>query len=186
MRMHRPPTTARLLAALAALGATLVTGCGDAAVTGPEVGATPRFAASAGGGVASNTTFPVTFTLRAGRCGLTTDVTATGEFHAIVRTTTGDDGRTLAIGFNNSAHGTAVGADGTRYVWSYHNNRRRDNYTGARPFDVHWTDHFVLVGRGRAPDVHTFFNVYFTIEVDGSRTYVRNVTIGDPDNCDPI
>jgi hypothetical protein len=121
-----------------------------------------------------------------GPCGLTTDVTATGEFHAIVRTTTGDDGRTLAIGFNNSAHGTAVGADGTRYVWNYHNNRRRVNYTGTAPFEAHQTDHFHLIGRGGAPDIHTFFNIYFTVEVDGSRTYVRQVTIGDPERCDPI
>jgi hypothetical protein len=49
-------------------------------------------------------------------------VTATGEFHAIVRTTRGENGQTLVIGFNNSAHGTATDADGTRYVWNYHNN----------------------------------------------------------------
>jgi hypothetical protein len=165
---------ATLAAALTAAG------CSPADATGPDGPTAPRQA------VQSNERFPVSFTLPAGRCGLTTAVTATGEWHAVVRTEQSADGRTLQIGFNNSAHGTAVGADGTRYVWSYHNNRRRDNYTGARPFDVHWTDHFVLVGRGRAPDVHTFFNVYFTIEVDGSRTYVRNVTIGDPDNCDPI
>jgi hypothetical protein len=181
MHTHRLPAKALLLAV------TLVAGCGDAGVSAPEVGASPLFAsAGRGGGVASNTTVPVTFTLKAGRCGLTTDVTATGEFHAIVRTTTGANGQELQVGFNNSAHGTAVGADGTRYVWNYHNNRRRDNYTGSRPFEVHWTDHFNLIGQGGAPDVRTFFNVYFTLEVDGSRTYLREVTIGDPDNCDPI
>jgi hypothetical protein len=179
--------THRLLTPASLLVAALVAGCGEADVSAPDVGAAPRFAASAsGGGVASNTTFPVSFTLRAGRCGLTTDVTGTGEWHAIVRTTTGANGQELQVGFNNSAHGTAVGADGTRYVWSYHNNRRRVDYTGSRPFEVHWTDHFNLIGQGGAPDVHTFFNVYYTLEVDGSRTYLREVTIGDPDNCDPI
>jgi hypothetical protein len=181
MHTHRLPTTALLLAA------TLVAGCEDAGVSAPDLGAAPLRASSAdGGGVASNTTGPVKITFRTGQCGLTTDITATGEFHAIVRTTTGANGQELQIGFNNSAHGTAVGADGTRYVWNYHNNRRRVNYTGVRPFQVHWTDHFNLIGQGGAPDVHTFFNVYFTLEVDGSRTYLREVTTGDPDNCDPI
>jgi hypothetical protein len=176
----------RLLSATASLLAVLVAACSAAEVAAPEAPSALRLSKSGGGGVASNTRFPVTFTLPAGRCGLTTDVVGTGEWHAVVRTTTGPNGETLPIGFNNSAHGTAVGADGTRYVWNYHNNRRRDNYTGSRPFEVHWTDHFHLIGQGGAPDVHTFFNIYFTLEVDGSRTYVRQVTIGDPDRCDPI
>jgi hypothetical protein len=183
MHMHRLPTTARLLAAL---GAALLAGCADAPVSAPDAGAAPRLAASGRGGGVSNTTTPVSFTLKAGRCGLTTDVTATGEMHSIVHTTTGPNGQTLQIAFNMSAHGTAVGADGTRYVWNYHNNRRRVDYTGTRPFEVHWTDHFNLIGQGGAPDVHTFFNYYFTVEVDGSRTFVRKVVVGDPDNCDPI
>jgi hypothetical protein len=60
------------------------------------------------------------------------------------------------------------------------------NYTGARPFQVHARDHFLLLGQGGAPDVHTFFNIYYTLEVDGSQTFLRDVRIGDPENCDPI
>jgi hypothetical protein len=181
---HRSRASSRLLpiALLALASACASDGAAPTATTTPDL----AVGTGGSGGVASNTRFPVTFELKAGTCGLTTDVVGTGEWHALVRTTAGPDGQTLPIGFNNSAHGTAVGDDGTRYVWSYHNNRRRDDFTGAPPFQVHWTDHFVLVGQGSAPDVHTFFNVYFTIEAGGARTYLREVTIGDPDHCDPI
>jgi hypothetical protein len=37
-----------------------------------------------------------------------------------------------------------------------------------------------------ASDVHAFFEVYSTLEVDGSRTVIREVTIGDPTSCGPI
>jgi hypothetical protein len=170
----------RALSPLTVVLAVLAVGCADGSGPLPAEPAAPRLT------VGTNTRFPVTFTLPAGRCGLTTTVTGTGEWHAVVRTTEGPNGQVLPIAFSNSAHGTAVGADGTRYVWNYHNNRRRVGFTGTFPFEVHWTDHFVLVGQGGAPDVHTFFNIYFVAGPGGTRSYVRELTIGDPANCDPI
>ena len=146
-----------------------------------------RFAAGGNGnGASSNTTTPVTFTLSAGTCGLTTDVTATGEMHTITHSTALDNGGTFDVAFNVSAHGTAVGADGSQYTFNYHGNRRRVTDTGIRPFNVHITDHFHLIGKGGAPDIHTFFNIYYTLEVNGTRTYLREVRLGDADHCDPI
>jgi hypothetical protein len=178
--LRRPTPVAPLLAI-----AIFASACGDAAISAPPESAA-RFASGGDGGVESNETFPIEFRLSAGRCGLTTDIVATGEFHAIVRTTKGSNGQVLEVGYNDSAHGTAVGADGSEYVFNYHHNRHRLQYDGTRPFEARFTDHFHLIGKGGAPDIHTFFNQYFRVELNGSRTILREVTFGDPARCDPI
>ena len=131
-------------------------------------------------------TFPIGFRLEGGRCGLTSGVTAEGEMHSVMHTIRTDDGRTLQVALHLSASGTAVADDGTRYRFNYHLNRRRIDYTGAPPFEVKWNDHFHLIGQGGAPDVHTFYRWHFLVGVGGGRTYLHDVTIGDPTNCDPI
>src|SRR5262245_23251079 len=65
-------------------------------------------------GAVENTWVPVSFTIPAGSCGLTTTVTGTGEFHIVTVTTQSSDG-SWHVSFKWSAHGTAEGADGSSY-----------------------------------------------------------------------
>jgi hypothetical protein len=167
-----------------ALLAVVATGCADGTPVGPRPTVAPRAAAGQQSGIVTEVT-PFTFTFPAGSCGLTTEVTVVGELREMTHTTV-IAGETYPIAFHETAHGTATGADGSRYVFNYVGNRRRVDFTGARPFEVRWVDHFHLVGQGTTPDVRTFFNTYFRANADGSRTTYRDVVLGNPGECDPL
>jgi hypothetical protein len=185
MPSHRPSP---VLTSVALVAVALVTGCaGDEALGPPQPLASPVFARAGTPQPTGAELFvvPVEITLPAGRCGLTTTVTGSGELRTVVHTAQ-LDGRTLAVGFNSVATGTATGADGTRYRFHYTNMRHRVDFTGAPPFEAHIVDSFTLIGQGRAPDVRAFFNQYFVVNADGTRTILRDVTVGDPAQCDPL
>jgi hypothetical protein len=131
--------------------------------------------------------FEVTFTIPGGTCGLTTTVTGTGVLQVVSRVSqTGAGG--LRIAFNESAHGTATGADGSQYRFNYTANYEVidvDDPT-TLPIAIDIVDHFNLLGQGRAPDVKVFLKGQFLF--DGT---LPLIPIGDPVirgglTCDPI
>jgi hypothetical protein len=128
---------------------------------------------------------PVSFTLEAGTCGLTTDVSGTGGLHFVFRVTETGNGQ-FRVGFNSAAHGTATGADGSRYVFNYKLNARYIDVTSTEaPYVINAVDDFHLLGQGAASDVHVFFQYSLQVNPDNSATFLSFRARGDP-ACDVI
>ena len=137
---------------LLALGVFALAACADPVAPRPAVPNVPDDPSFA---VVQNSTDPVTFTLPAGPpCGLTTDVTGTGEFHTVVRVSQSKSGE--KVEFNLSARGTAVGEDGSRYVFNYANSQELVN-----PDVIDIVDHFNLIGQGNTPDLKVYLRGTF-------------------------
>jgi hypothetical protein len=161
---------------LLALGAVALAACADPVAPRPAVPNVPDDPSFA---VVQNSTDPVTFTLSAGPpCGLTTNVTGTGEFHTVIRVSQSKSGE--KVEFNLSARGTAVGEDGSRYVFNYANSQELVN-----PDVIDIVDHFNLIGQGKTPDLKVYLRGTF------QSTFPFG-PIGDPVirgpsfSCDPI
>jgi hypothetical protein len=140
-----------------------------------------------GSGVATHVTFPVTFTIPGGTCGLTATVTGTGTFKMVNRVSQRRSGE-WRVGFNWSAHGTATGDDGSQYRFNYTANGKWLDVVDPTvlPVEIELVDHFNLLGRGRTPDLRVFLHGNFLFDgVDVS-------PVGDPVirgadlACDPI
>jgi len=170
---------------LLALGVLALAACADPVAPRqamPNVPGDPNFA------VVQNSTDPVQFTLPfpgGPTCGLTTTVTGTGEFHTVTRVSQSNTG-VWKVTFSLSAHGTASGADGSRYVFNYANSQEYvnpvDPTTAPAVGDI--IDHFNLIGQGKTPDLRVFLKGKFTFPdfepVDDP--VVRGLDIF----CDPI
>jgi hypothetical protein len=136
--------------------------------------------------VVANSIDPVQFTLPAGPlCGLTTDVTGTGEFHTVVRASQSKSG-VWTVTFTQNAHGTASGADGSRYVFNYSNAGEWVNPVDPNtlPPVIDIIDHFNLLGQGNTPDL----KVYIRGKLN-STTFepIDDPVVRGPDIfCDPI
>ena len=102
-------------ASLVVLVAFTLAGCTEP--TSPSA-TSPNAPTRANLAVVDNSTFPVTFTMPAGTCGLTSTVTGTGVYHVVSRVSETRAGG-LRIAFSESAHGTATGADGSQYRFNY-------------------------------------------------------------------
>jgi hypothetical protein len=177
--------SAKQLSVQLLLCAALSAGCAERGPFEPGFSEPPAFATPPSiSAVESRITLPVEFTLPAGSCGLTTDVTGTGELRAFVHVTETGQGE-FRVGMHNIAHGTATGADGSQYVFHFVAQGRFVDFTGVPPFTIQVVEGFRLVGRGRAPDVKTFFNGTFVFDVDGSVTMSFKVLHGDP-ACIPV
>jgi hypothetical protein len=133
----------------------------------------------------SHYSIPFTFEIPAGACGLKTTVDGSGEYDFVETVTpkTSNGTRTIAIS-NVHAHGSAAGADGTRYLFNYENNLR---YIELPPGDMVFTfvDRFNLVGQGSAPNIGVTVQAAFTIHEDGTSTFTIVQRNGDF-TCDPI
>jgi hypothetical protein len=137
---------------LLALGAVALAACADPVAPRPAVPNVPDDPSFA---VVQNSTDPVTFTLSAGPpCGLTTNVTGTGEFHTVIRVSQSKSG--VKVEFNLSARGTASGEDGSRYVFNYANSQELVN-----PDVIDIVDHFNLIGQGKTPDLKVYLRGTF-------------------------
>jgi hypothetical protein len=128
--------------------------------------------------VVVNSIDPVEFTLPAGPlCGLTSEVTGTGEFHTVIRVSQ-SNGVTKVV-MNLSAHGTASGADGSQYVFNYANLQE----VTEDVIDI--VDHFNLIGQGGTPDLKVYlrgtFQATFPFDPIGDPV-IRGPSI----LCDPI
>jgi hypothetical protein len=189
--MNRRPL---LLTPRAVVLALVIAGCADA----PTVPAPGPTRASASGNGATTVTTRVTrlipFVIDGAKCGLATTVRGTAEVDFVFHVTQTPNGR--VNGFRNSfSHGTAVGDDGTRYVFNYVNNARFLDATAvlppggplrpAFPFIRDGIDGFHLVGAGGAPQIHVFQRFRIQINADGSATMLDFEVRGDP-ACDPI
>ena len=152
----------------------------------PEMPRGPNRAA-----VASPIRFDVTFDIPQGTagnlCGLAAPVTGTGVFQMVNRVSQTKDGE-WRVHFSWSAHGTAVGEDGSQYRFSYSaNGRWIDVVTPTTvPVEIELVDHFNLIGQGHTADIKLFLRGRFLF--DG----VDITAIGDPVirgadlECDPI
>jgi hypothetical protein len=141
-------------------------------------------AASSAVAATTHTTVPVAFAFAAGTCGLTTHVAATGELDITVHSVAMPSG-TVRLTILGNAHGTAVGDDGSQYVFSYNQRVVQENAL-ADPIPVSITDVFELVGLGDAPNVRTGFVA--TLELSGGQPLnpAFKVIRGNPFLCDPL
>jgi hypothetical protein len=135
--------------------------------------------------VVDRTTFPVTFTIPGGTCGLSTTVTGTGVFQMINRASQDKSGE-WRVAFNWSAHGTATGEDGSQYRFNYANNGKWIDPVDATtlPVVIDIVDHFNLLGQGNVSDIRVYVRgrfVFPTFELVGDPV-IRGADL----NCDPI
>jgi hypothetical protein len=141
-------------------------------------------------GVTDNFTMPVEFTLPppwdpTNACGLNTTVTGSGVFHVVARATQTGTGA-WHVSFSWNSHGTAAGADGSRYVFNYAINGRALDAVDAvsLPGVYQLVDHFNLLGQGGTPDLRVFFQGSFLF--DGFNVTPIDATIRGDISCDPI
>ena len=165
-------------------------GCSDS-VAPPAVPAThgPNLASETA--VASPIRFDVTFNIpdgtRGNLCGLPAPVTGTGVFQMVNRVSQTRDGE-WRVHFGWSAHGTAVGEDGSQYRFNYSANGKWIDVVSPTtlPVEIELVDHFNLIGHGQTPDIKLFLRGRFLF--DG----VAITALGDPVirgadlECDPI
>ena len=165
-----------LRSSLLALGAFALAACADPVAPRPAVPHVPDDPSFA---VVQNSTDPVTFTLLAGPpCGLTTDVTGTGEFHTVIRVLQSKG--VSRVEFNLSARGTASGEDGSRYVFNYANSQELVN-----PDVIDIVDHFNLIGQGKTPDLKVY--IHGTFQAVPPFAPIGNPVVRGPSfSCDPI
>ncbi len=170
----------------ASLCAMMLAACAEeqSGNTGPLAAPTapPAFAASA------NASFhfrePVVFELTPEVCRqLTTTVTGTGTLRGTVHLSPDGSGG-LHFNIHTSAQGTATGADGSSYRFSYNNNTQTTKEP-VPPFEVRTVDKFRLNGQGSTPDLFVKQYYDFILNPDGSFTDLRVRVRGDP-FCDPI
>jgi hypothetical protein len=179
-RLIAPPLLSLCVAAAA--------GCSTPELSGPELAPSRPLAARA---VPTNIQIrqPVSFTIPAGTCGLATTVEGTGEFHIVIQFTQRPDGTFNPAPINATSNGTAVGADGSRYHWTYTNNSILRDRTGgfSFPFTVQFVDVFRLTGAGNAPDIKVTQRGTITITGPNPEDFtVLSYSVkGDP-ACDPI
>ena len=138
-------------------------------------------------GVVDNSTFPVSFSIPGGTCGLTATVTGNGVFHAVNRASQSKTGE-WTVAFNWNAHGTASGADGSQYLFNYAIAGKWIDPVSPTtlPVVIDIVDHFNLIGQGKTPDLRVYFNGKFLF--DGVNIVpVDNPVIRGPGiACDPI
>ena len=110
--------------------------------------------------------------------------TATGVYQIVARESQGPTGE-LRLDFTETSHGTATGADGSRYRFSY-----AANYTlvdpEAFPVTLDLVDHFNLLGQGGAPDVKVYLRGQFLFDGSLPLEPVGNPVIRGGIACDPI
>ena len=168
---------------LLALGVFALAACADPVAPRPvpNVPAGPNLA------VTDNSKTVMTFTLDPGPpCGLTTTVHGTVEFHTVARASQSKSGVWKVV-WNLSAHGTASGEDGSRYVVNYANRQEFvdpvDPTTLSPVIDI--VDHFNLIGQGNTPDLKVY--LHGTFNAAPPFDPIDNPVIRGPGiSCDPI
>ncbi|MDF1503818.1 hypothetical protein [Roseisolibacter sp. H3M3-2] len=172
---------------LALVACTLVACADPIAPRGARPDAADAPALAKGGTLVTRDVFDVTFAIDGAGCGLPSDVEGAGVFKMQNRALQLGPGA-WRVAFNWSAHGTAVGDDGTRYRFNYAANGKYVDIVAdptALPVPIEFVDHFNLISQGAAPDLRVFLRGRFMF--DGFNI----VPIGDPVirggiECDPI
>lgn len=141
--------------------------------------------------VANRLRFDVTFNIPqatgGNRCGLPAPVTGSGVFQMVNRVSQTKSGE-WRVHFSWSAHGTAVGDDGSQYRFNYVATGKWIDVVSPTtvPVEIELVDHFNLIGQGQTPDLKVFLKGRFLF--DG----VDVTPVGDPVirgadvECDPI
>ena len=172
-----------------ALAVTVIlAGCADSA-TPPTAPAVAPGAANLEKGITNENTlsrFDVAFTIPAGSCGLTTTVTATGEYHSLTRLSQKDG--EWRVGIAESAHGTAAGEDGSQYRWNYAANYHVLDVVvpGSFPAILDLVDHFNLLGQNGAPDIKVYLHGQFLYNGTLPLTPIGDPVIRGGVECDPL
>jgi len=166
----------------------MLAGCADS-VSPPTSPVAAPGAASLAKGITNETTvsrFEVGFVIPAGSCGLTTTVTATGEYHSLTRVSQKDG--EWRVGISESSHGTATGEDGSQYRWNYAANYTVPNATQplSLPMVLDLVDHFNLLGQNGAPDIKVFLKGQFLYEGTLPLTPIGDPVIRGGIECDPL
>jgi hypothetical protein len=179
----------QISAVLSLAAAGLVAGCGADPV---QPGAATPSLAKSSAPVNLRFTSPIEVTMDGGpgsQCGLATDVHLTGELTVRIHVTETGTGRRLAH-VQSSARGTALGDDGSRYVWSYNQMVRVTDFLvpipspDAAPQIAYITDRFRLSGLGGAPDVSAHILFGIQLDAEGNPTVLRDRSRNAA--CDPI
>jgi hypothetical protein len=169
----------RIPAVLSLTAAGLLTACAADPV---QPGTAAPSLARSSAPVNQRLTFPIEATMDGGpgsQCGLAADVHLTGEMTVRIHVTETGTGRRLAH-VQSSARGTAVGDDGSRYVWSYNQMVRVTDFLvpipspDAAPYVAYITDRFRLSGLGDAPDVSAHILTGIQLDADGNATILRD------------
>lgn len=187
MHMPRPSTRPSITLTATFVVALVFSACTDSGPVAPNTEPDPGVRSPSpvnSSAVTANLTIPVTFTIAGGTCGLATTVTGSGVFHIVARSVQTGTGA-WHVSFSYNAHGTATGADGSRYVFNYAINARSVNPTG--PNDVatlDLVDHFNLIGQGKTPDMKIYFRGRFLY--DGVNITPVDAVIRGELLCDPI
>lgn len=131
-----------------------------------------------------NVSEPLSFTLTPAVCSaLGTTVTGTGISHIVLHLSPDANGN-VHFSFSNTVNGTARGADGSFYRFSYQLNERTTTEP-VPPFTVNLVDKFLLVGHGKTQKITVKFHDTFVVNPDGSITDLNFRVRGDP-GCDGI
>ena len=130
---------------------------------------------------------PISFTLTPACPNLKVTVVGTGESFTVTNHRIDQNG-VDHVQINNLVTGTATDNEGTTYRFNYHNHATLEVPAGGFPFSVTTTDHFNLVGKGKANQVHIGFVVRLTITGPSDPPIVdRLVNMrGEAFFCDPI
>jgi hypothetical protein len=128
----------------------------------------------------------VEFTLTPQVCpSLTTTVTGSGVFRFANHLSVAQKGAKIPASFHQSFQGTATGADGSTYRFTYNNNTRFTT-EALPPFDAFVVDKFYLIGQGGVRDIRVQQRAHFRFNPDGTVTLISFEVRGDPVECDPV
>ena len=136
---------------------------------------------------ADQTRTPVSFTLTPACPNLSVTVVGEGESFTVTNHRIDADG-VDHVQVNSLATGSATDSEGAKYSFNYHNHATFEIPPGGFPFSVTTTDHFNLVGKGKANQIHVGFVVRLTITGPNDPPIVeRQVNMrGDAFFCDGI
>jgi hypothetical protein len=130
---------------------------------------------------------PISFTLTPTCPNLQVTVVGTGDGFTVTNHRI-DAAGIDHIQVNNLVTGTATDSEGATYRFNYHNHATLEVPPGGFPFSVTTTDHFNLVGKGKANQVHIGFVLRLTITGPSDPPIVERLVNmrGEAPVCDPI
>ena len=119
-------------------------------------------------------------------CSLSTTVQGTGTIRIVTKTVETGNGR-VRMSISSSASGTATGADGSTYRWTY-DQKVRDFDAATLPGSFPVTDQFHLMGQNGAPSYKTVFHALVLFDANGEFAGIESASKerGNYLRCDPI
>ena len=113
-------------------------------------------------------------------------INGSGEQFVVTNSRVGDDGITH-VQATVLVTGTATDSSGANYRFNYHNHASQEIAPGGFPFSAQISDHFNLVGNGKADHLAVSFvaRITFTSPTDPPQAEFVHLH-GNPFLCDPI